>query len=196
MIRVGMLVVLATLGLPTVGCGEKKPPVTPDKLEDASSSSEDAAKKNAKVEEKSEAKPEEEPANVDSSRDNERNKATATVDEKVAVMCDLPEARFDFDSSSIGGDAKRVIDSIAKCFLSGPAKGKNLNVVGHADPRGEEEYNFALGQRRAGAVAGLLKKVGLGEERVTTTSRGELDATGQNEPGWARDRRVEIQLTQ
>jgi len=166
------------LGTLATGC-PKKPPVSTDKVDEVATTKkpDDAAKPPA-----------------DATKDDDANRATAAVDDKIAKMCDLPEARFDFNSSSIGADARRVIDVIARCFLEGPGKGKNLHIVGHADPRGEEEYNFALGQRRAGSVATLLRKAGLGEDRVGTTSRGELDATGTDDAGWARDRRVEIQL--
>jgi len=174
-LRLATALILGTL---VTGC-PKKPPVTTDKVDEAAStkkSDNDA------------------PPPVDVTKDDDANRATATVDDKIAKMCDLPEARFDFNSSSIGANARRVVDVIARCFLDGPGKGKNLNVIGHADPRGEEEYNFGLGQRRAGSVATLLRTAGLGEDRVGTTSRGELDATGTDDAGWARDRRVEIQL--
>jgi peptidoglycan-associated lipoprotein len=174
-LRLASVLLLVALA---AGCS-KKPPVTTDKVDEVATPKKPEAAKEAAS---------------DSTKDDDANRATATVDDKIAKMCDLPEARFDFNSSSIGGDARRVIDVIARCFLEGPGKGKNLNVVGHADPRGEEEYNFALGQRRAGSVATLLRKAGLGEDRVSTTSRGELDATGTDDAGWARDRRVEIQL--
>lgn len=188
--RVGSFVVIVSLGLGLAGCGDKKPAATPDDVDVAAkaNATEPKPEKPAEKDESSEK--------VDASRDSDKNAATATVDESVAKMCDLPDARFGFDSSALGNEARRVVDAIAKCFTSGPGKGRGLHIVGHADPRGEEEYNLALGQRRAGAVAGLLKGAGLDEDRVMTTSRGELDATGQDEAGWSRDRRVEIQLAQ
>jgi peptidoglycan-associated lipoprotein len=118
------------------------------------------------------------------------------IDERIVKMCNLPEAHFDFDSASVSPTAKSMLDKLAECFLSGPAKGKGMRIVGHADPRGETEYNFALGQRRAGSIAGYLNKAGLSEERVATSSRGELDASGSEESGWARDRKVEIVLAE
>ena len=118
------------------------------------------------------------------------------VDDRIKQMCNLPEARFDFDSASVGASAKNMLDKLAECFISGAGKGKNMRIVGHADQRGETEYNFALGQRRAGAVAGYLLKNGLAEERVATSSRGELEASGTDKEGWARDRRVEILLAE
>jgi peptidoglycan-associated lipoprotein len=116
------------------------------------------------------------------------------IDPRILKMCDLPEARFNFDSASVSGSARALLDAIAKCFTDGPGKGKGLNIVGHADPRGETEYNFALGQQRAGAIAGYLSKAGLSEGRIETSSRGELEATGSDDKGWSRDRRVEILL--
>lgn len=120
--------------------------------------------------------------------------APVGVDDRIAKMCDLPEARFDFDSASVSPSAKRVLDAIVTCFTTGPGKGHNMNVVGHADPRGETEYNFGLGQQRAGSVASYLKKAGLADDRVESSSRGELEATGTEEAGWSRDRKVEILL--
>jgi peptidoglycan-associated lipoprotein len=85
---------------------------------------------------------------------------------------------------------------VARCFTSGPLKGRILKVVGHADPRGETEYNFVLGNSRADAVGGFLRSKGMDNAKVATTSRGELDATGTDESGWARDRRVDLLLGQ
>lgn len=122
--------------------------------------------------------------------------ANVAVDERVRKMCALPEARFEFDSVAVAANAKATLDALATCFLSGPGKDKNLLIVGHADRRGETEYNFGLGQGRAASVAGFLMKAGLAEARVSTTSRGELEASGGDEAGWSRDRRVEILLAE
>ena len=65
-----------------------------------------------------------------------------------------------------------------------------------ADPRGETEYNFALGQKRAGNVAGFLAKKGLEQARMATSSKGELEASGVDEDGWSRDRKVDILLAE
>ena len=116
------------------------------------------------------------------------------VDERIAKMCDLPNAYFNFDSAAVSTDARAVLDKIVSCFKDGAGKDKNLNVVGHADPRGETEDNFALGQRRAGSVAGYLTKAGLPESRIETSSRGELEASGSDTETWAKDRKVEILL--
>lgn len=137
------------------------------------------------------------PAKTDGDDEDDGKSETrspVSVGERVAKMCDLPEPRFDFDSASISAQARGVLDAIATCFKTGPGKGHNLNIVGHTDPRGEPEYNFGLGQKRAGSVANYLKKAGLTDDRIESSSRGELDATGEDAAGWAKDRRVDILL--
>jgi peptidoglycan-associated lipoprotein len=68
--------------------------------------------------------------------------------------------------------------------------------VGHADPRGDEEYNLALGGRRADAVADALAQRRLSRNQISTTSRGEMEASGTDEPSWAKDRRVDVTLAE
>jgi peptidoglycan-associated lipoprotein len=117
------------------------------------------------------------------------------VEERIVHACgDLPKAHFDFDSARIQPDADAALSALARCFSTGPLAGKAMRLVGHADPRGEEEYNLALGQRRAGSVAAFEEAHGVGVSRITATSRGAIDATGVDEEGWARDRRVDVFL--
>jgi peptidoglycan-associated lipoprotein len=69
-----------------------------------------------------------------------------------------------------------------------------MQLVGHADPRGSDEYNMVLASRRAENVKAALLPMGMPESRVSTSSRGEMDATGEDEEGWALDRKVEVML--
>ena len=66
--------------------------------------------------------------------------------------------------------------------------------MGHADPRGGSDYNVTLGQSRADAVAGYITSKGLDKAKTESTSRGAMDATGTDDPSWARDRRVDVLL--
>jgi len=120
------------------------------------------------------------------------SKSGVNIDPAIAKACGMPAPRFDFDSALITNSPP--LDILAKCFISGPMKGKNLKLIGRADPRGTEDYNIALGQRRAGSVQNYLARQGLHEKRVLTISRGALDATGTNEKSWAEDRRVDVLL--
>jgi peptidoglycan-associated lipoprotein len=124
------------------------------------------------------------------------NKGRISIGPKIAEMCALPATSFDFDSAALGPAAAGPLDALAECFISGPAKGKRMLLVGHADPRGEPEYNMGLGHKRAGTIGTYLQGKGLTEDRIDLSSRGELDATGTDEPSWALDRKVEILLAE
>ena len=104
------------------------------------------------------------------------------------------EAFFAFDSAKIRAQDRAVLKKLADCFTTGPLKGREMRLVGHADPRGDEEYNHVLGQRRADNVRSAVVEAGMAAGGIATTSRGEDDASGVEEQGWARDRRVDIVL--
>jgi peptidoglycan-associated lipoprotein len=104
-----------------------------------------------------------------------------------------PDAYFAFDSSQLHSMANRIpLDAIANCFLRGPMKGRQLRLIGHSDSRGDGPRNVALGQSRANAVASYLVERGMNSSMLVIVSRGAMDATGHDEAGWARDRRVDV----
>jgi peptidoglycan-associated lipoprotein len=104
--------------------------------------------------------------------------------------------KFDFDSFDLSSSEKEILDQVAKCLTTGPLKGKNVKLIGRADPRGEQEYNMELGENRAHSVKKYMGGLGVEANRMTLTSRGALDATGSDEEGWRKDRRVDIALAQ
>lgn len=122
--------------------------------------------------------------------------SSISIDDAILKACGIasPKAHFAFDSANVQSSDTSTLDQVARCFISGPLKGRTLKLVGHADPRGETEYNFVLGNSRADAVGGFMRSKGMDSAKVATSSRGELDATGSDEPGWARDRRVDLLL--
>jgi peptidoglycan-associated lipoprotein len=87
-----------------------------------------------------------------------------------------------------------MLVQLAACLSEGTLRSRGLELVGRADPRGEQEYNMVLGEKRAARVAGYLESAGVGRTRMKVTSRGELDAAGKDESGWQEDRRVDITL--
>jgi peptidoglycan-associated lipoprotein len=101
---------------------------------------------------------------------------------------------FEFDSAALADADRQLLAEIAKCLTEGALKGHAVALVGRADARGEPEYNMTLGESRADAVQRYLIDLGVGKDKTRATSRGELDATGTNEEGWAQDRRVDIEL--
>jgi peptidoglycan-associated lipoprotein len=120
------------------------------------------------------------------------------VSNEIARLCDLPKqqstANFDFDSDAIGDADRVVLSSLARCLSEGALKGRGLELTGRADARGEPEYNLSLGESRAESVRRYLHDLGVQADRLRATSRGEMDATGTDEAGWAYDRRVDIDL--
>ncbi|MGH7298588.1 MAG: OmpA family protein, partial [Polyangiaceae bacterium] len=118
------------------------------------------------------------------------------ISDEIVKACGIsaPDAFFAFDSAHIRQEDARVLDQVATCFSSGPLKGRTVKLVGHADPRGSSDYNVTLGQSRADGVAGYIVSRGLDKAKTESSSRGAMDATGDNEPTWARDRRVDVML--
>jgi peptidoglycan-associated lipoprotein len=112
----------------------------------------------------------------------------------VDTIKDTP--KFDFDQSEILPEDRDVLAVVARCLTTGALKGRSVKFVGRADPRGAQEYNMALGERRANAVMKYLAALGVAASQMTDTSRGALDATGSDAAAWRKDRRVDIDLVE
>lgn len=126
---------------------------------------------------------------------------TIFVSEELARACNLAfndevsAPKFEKNKADLQAADYAALDKIATCLsFGGPLEGQKLYLIGHTDPRGTEAYNMAIGAKRAGAVAAYLGKQGVDPARITQTSRGPRDATGKDEAGWQRDRRVDIIL--
>jgi peptidoglycan-associated lipoprotein len=126
--------------------------------------------------------------------------ATLTISSELMAACRLDfgnldsAPKFDFDRSTLSADDQGALRKVAECVTTGPLAGRSLALVGHADPRGDEEYNMALAASRATSAGDFLAGVGVSRGQVSESSRGKLDATGTSEDGWSRDRRVDVVL--
>lgn len=122
--------------------------------------------------------------------------AVVAISRDIRDACGItdPRAFFTYNSARVTAPTDALFRQLAACFGSGALKDRGMRLVGYTDPRGEDDYNYLLGQRRADSVKDAIVAAGLPGQRVGTTSRGENDATGQDEPGWAEDRRVEVQI--
>ena len=132
-------------------------------------------------------------------KDDQRVSQGLALGADIAEACGIkaaPDANpnFDYDKDELSPEDRKVLDQIAVCLTTGPLKGKNLSLIGRADPRGTDEYNLGLGSRRANTVSAYLVRSGVTQPQLGVTTRGALDATGTDEGGWAKDRRVDIQL--
>jgi peptidoglycan-associated lipoprotein len=101
---------------------------------------------------------------------------------------------FDYDKDEIRDDQKAVLD--AKVGILNANTGLRLRIAGHTDDRGSDEYNLALGQRRAASVQRYLVSRGIGAARFETVSFGKERpaAQGQNEDAWSKNRRAEFEI--
>ncbi len=106
-----------------------------------------------------------------------------------SVGCQLGKIFFDFNESVLSAEATSIIDQNADCIKRAA---RSVTLTGRTDQRGTQEYNLALSERRAQSVRERLVRLGV-TQSMTTLPRGELDATGTDETGWARDRNVEFQ---
>ena len=103
--------------------------------------------------------------------------------------CNLQSVYFGYDSSELEGSARDQLSNNAQCIRE-RGMGK-IHLTGLTDPRGTEEYNLALGDRRAKSAKKFLKSLGV-DANITYSSMGEEMANGSDESGWARDRRVDF----
>ena len=139
------------------------------------------------------------PAPVESEKPgDDPRQSDVNISDEIKLACGLTEteAHFGYNSANLRAEDQTIMKKLAECFTNGKLKGRTMRLVGHADSRGEPEYNMVLGGRRADNVATAVKTAGLAEKQVTTTSRGEMDATGTDEASWATDRRVDIHLAE
>ncbi|GBR39999.1 peptidoglycan-associated lipoprotein [Acetobacter peroxydans] len=95
---------------------------------------------------------------------------------------------FDFNKSGLKDDAKVTLQKQADWMAK--YQQVNVEVAGNCDDRGTEEYNIALGQRRANAARDFLVSKGVTSARISTISYGKdrPTALGDNEEAWAQNR--------
>jgi peptidoglycan-associated lipoprotein len=101
--------------------------------------------------------------------------------------CNLEEVYFEFDSSELSQEARRVVEKNYDCASKMTG---TLTLEGHCDSRGTTEYNMALGERRARIVSKVVKTLGMDKSRVRVISKGKEEAIGRDAAGWAKDRKV------
>lgn len=99
---------------------------------------------------------------------------------------------FAFDKSTISARFTPVLDAHAKFLLANP--GQSVTIEGHTDEKGTPEYNIALGERRANAVATYLENMGVASNQLTTVSYGEEKPAnfGHGAEAESENRRAEL----
>lgn len=124
-----------------------------------------------------------------------RAAADAAARTRTALLADLASMiHFDYDKSDIMGGDNANLDR--KAAILGANSGLRIRISGHADDRGSDEYNLALGNRRAAAAKRYLTSKGIADGRIDIVSFGEERpvAMGADEASWAQNRRAEFEV--
>lgn len=105
--------------------------------------------------------------------------------------CTYPTVRFPFNKATLSSSVRSGLAEVADCMKQ---RGGTIIIEGHCDERGTEEYNLALGDRRARAVADYLENLGVGGSKLRIISKGEADPvnSASTEEAWAENRRAEF----
>lgn len=137
-----------------------------------------------------------------------REAAEAAAREAAAREARLREARlrearatleqvvyFDYDESTLRSDSESTLRAKAEILRSSPSV--RIRIEGHADERGTNEYNLALGNARAESVRQFFTSFGLDASRFEIVSYGEERpaAQGNSESAWSQNRRAEFVVT-
>ena len=126
--------------------------------------------------------------------DNAKNEATATATVLVRprTVIEFEDVHFDFDRYNLRADALKILDDAVAKLQANPSI--TVTIEGHADSVGTQQYNLALGDRRANAARDYLLMRGIAASRLRTISYGEDRPIDTNETpaGRARNRRAHL----
>lgn len=135
------------------------------------------------------------PAVVDKTEDPLLSADLQVVNEELRRRGFSPDIYFDYDESTLSDDTRQKLSRNADLLKSQAQF--SVTIEGHADSRGTNEYNLALGERRANAVRDYLSSLGVAAGRVRTISYGEERpvCTEEAESCWSQNRRVHMIIT-
>lgn len=195
-VRMLLLVVAVTALALAAGCGSKKkvestPPGVTGVKRTAPSPAEMERDKQAELEAARQRELEEQ-------RLKEQREEEMRVQEAEAYSTAVEEVgniiHFDFDSYQLKPEARQLLQRKAEYLKNFPQM--RLVVEGYCDDRGTEEYNLALGERRARAAYEFLVLLGISPDRMSIVSYGEEDPIdpASNEVAWAKNRRDEFRI--
>jgi len=105
----------------------------------------------------------------------------------------IQDAYFEYNEAGLSADAQSALTSSAN-WLKGDGKAYSLLVEGHCDERGTEQYNLALGDKRANTAKEYLATLGVDGSRIRTVSYGEESPfdPGHDESAWSKNRRAHL----
>jgi peptidoglycan-associated lipoprotein len=194
MTRSMLLVLVGVVTAGVVACGGKKPATTPTPQPNAdSSAAAEKARQDSMARADADRRAREEAERVARQRMADSLAALGHSSEAVRTLLSAM-IHFDYDKSNIRGEDAAVLDQ--KVSILHANSGATIRVSGHCDERGSDEYNLALGNRRATAAKQYLVSHGIDAGRIETTSYGKerpLDPA-HTEQAWSTNRRDEFEV--
>lgn len=121
----------------------------------------------------------------------------ASVEEKIADLEEeVNKIYFDFDKYNIRSDMQPIIEANAEILKSEEAQNFSIKIEGNCDEWGTDEYNYALGLKRAKSIKNALTSQGVDGERIMIVSYGESNpvCTESTKSCWDKNRRAEFKL--
>jgi len=192
--RVHSLVLMGfSVALVAAACGKKAPEVAPAPQPNADSiaAAERARADSAAAD--SARRAQEEAERIARQREADSAAAAAAAAAEVRNML-AAMIHFDFDKAILRPDDQGALDQKVAILNANPDL--HIRISGHCDERGSDEYNLALGNRRATAAKNYLVAHGVDASRIETASYGEERpvAMGHDEDSWAQNRRDEFEI--
>jgi peptidoglycan-associated lipoprotein len=185
--RMVWIALLPLVGLLVAGCPKKKPQAAPEQI----------AMETKQVQPPTQEMPAEPtaPAMDQTEHNPLESEDLRVVNEEAQRQGFAANVYFDFDKSELKPEAREGLAANAEFLRNHPEF--VLIVEGHCDERGTNEYNLALGERRANAAKDYLTSLGVAAGRLNTISYGEERpvCTQSDESCWSQNRRAHMVIT-
>ncbi len=194
--RLHLLVSIGLVAAIAAACGGGTPPAPPapqpnaDSIAAAERARQDSI---AAAQAEAERRAREEAERIARQREADSLAAIARAAEEVRSLL-AAMIHFDYDRANIRPDDAGSLDQKVAILQANPDL--RIRITGHCDERGSDEYNLALGNRRATAAKQYLVSHGIDASRIETQSYGEERpiAAGSDEDAWAQNRRAEFEI--
>lgn len=185
--KIGMVILMVGFLMTVSSCAEKKPAL--DAMEQYPSETEVGTAVDQGQIDAAKALSEQE---LEAQRLQEQE--AVRVKEQARMKFVNEDVYFNFDDAALTSDARLVLTQKVAWLRENP--GASVLIEGHCDERGTEEYNIALGQRRAQSVKMFMVNAGISASRLSTISYGEERPVdfGNNESAWAKNRRAHFKI--
>ncbi|MBA2687030.1 MAG: OmpA family protein [Gemmatimonadaceae bacterium] len=186
MLKTGKLLLVVLAVVMTVSACRKKPKTAPVPAETTTAAQRERNRIDsiAAVEE----------ARAAADRAREENMRAQQQTSRSAQTTIAASIYFELDDANLTPEAIGVLE--AKVIAMRGETGMRIRITGHTDNRGSDEYNVALGMRRAAETKRFLIDRGIAGSRIDIATRGEEEpaATGEDETAWSRNRRAEFAI--